>query len=822
MPTGAIRDIYIQWAIRDRITDRVARINRTIDLAVRKASLASTQYMYMSAAFEKSLANTAYFFAQVDKAEREAIIRSKHHSRVVQELALKYDMVKSKVVAYASQVRASLSTATSYIREHSLVLMGMGLAAGYSFMRAIQAGANWELTLQSIKRLAQTTGRDYQKIVKIIEEETDNLVDRAALAEGVLKLMTTSLSDEQIQQFIRAVKEGSTAMGQDFNEQIALVAKGFKQLISEILDNIGVNTRLEVIYEKASKQFGVSRDQLTEAQIQQVLFNEILQQTAKYQGMWNEKLKSSAGAISGFSVAMRDLTTAVGETFLPLITPAIQGVTAFINTINKIPIARTVIGATLLTGAFLGLAGAFYAHVVPAIETGASLLLTRWVPASVQAAYASGGLTAALRASAIAFRGLAVAVLTNPITWAILGIVSAILLLQDVLVKGWEKSYLGQAVAWFLEKLSFLKPVAEGVATAINYLRQGFEWITLAIQRFITWIQQGLDAIGPLKYALFGPAGAIIFLAQNFDKVTSAIQRFIDWITAIPSKVQEVWRAITENPIFKVIQALTPFGAAIVTRKTIETKTINLIETSKKEELLRRNITEEEIKKRAIEQYEYVKSIKLQGVTNEEEIKRQLEAKFGGIIINPQIIPYVGKPEYDKRFYEEGSIVLKVKTPEIKPIVQEPEMPKSLLDIMYLRVKPLIEAIKLPRLTDLATKFILDRLPKLPEFVSYITYLPKLIQPEVRDLTAGVMIKPKMPELKIPEIPSISPIAITPPALPAHQTVHMGGVKADIVINLNDVKLDHTGRVKQLGNEVSKQIEEAVMKALRRQKLALG
>ena len=68
------------------------------------------------------------------------------------------------------------------------------------------------------------------------------------------------------------------------------------------------------------------------------------------------------------------------------------------------------------------------------------------------------------------------------------GLVAAILLLQDVMVKGWEKSYLGRFVNWLLERLPFLKLVAENVAKAINWLRQGVDWLTSTIGSFTTQI----------------------------------------------------------------------------------------------------------------------------------------------------------------------------------------------------------------------------------------------------------------------------------------------------------------------------------------------
>ncbi len=87
------------------------------------------------------------------------------------------------------------------------------------------------------------------------------------------------------------------------------------------------------------------------------------------------------------------------------------------------------------------------------------------------------------------------------------GLVAAILLLQDVMVKGWEKSYLGRFVNWLLERLPFLKLVAENVAKAINWLRQGVDWLTSMIGSFTTQITRTLDTLGPMKYLLLGPAG---------------------------------------------------------------------------------------------------------------------------------------------------------------------------------------------------------------------------------------------------------------------------------------------------------------------------
>jgi len=511
-----LRGLYITIALVDKLTPNLRRIDSAITQTKSKIATLGTSLIYMSASFDKCLATAAYFFEQVDKAEKEAIIRARYHSKVIQEIALKYETLKSKVISYASTVKTSLASATAFIREHTLALVGVGVGASYFLKKAVDSGAQWELMLEGIKRVAKETGRDYKSIMKILQEETDALTDRVALAQAVLKLMTTSLTDEQIRQFIRAAKEGTTVLGYDFNEQIVLLAKGFKQLEANILDNMAVNIRLEQIYEKASKQFGVTREQLTEAQIQQVLFNEILKQTAKYQGMWEAKLKSSSGALAEFRTAIRDLTLAIGETLLPIITPLIRGLTHLIRTINEIPFAKTTIAVGVLSLAFLGLVGTVATHIVPAIREGATILARLFIPSAVRSAYATGGLTMALRTMALTARTASISLLglqipLLPLIATIGAVVGAVLLLQHAWVHNWFD-------------------IRDKTQAAINAIRGAIDWL-----------------IGGIK-------------------------TLIGWITAIPTKISEAWNFIARNPIGKVAEfafGLTPIGVGINLAKTI-------------------------------------------------------------------------------------------------------------------------------------------------------------------------------------------------------------------------------------------------------------
>ncbi len=286
--------------------------------------------------------------------------------------------------------------------------------------------------------------------------------------------------------------------------------------------------------------------------------------------------------------SLKEVGITIGTSLIPVVRPLLKVIQALANAFNALPDPiKNIIGIALgLSAVVLTIGGATLLARAAIFRMASSLftLIGAEMGAITTTAALRTSLAILARQGVMAFTNLIRAVLsfsaaliTNPITWAILGIVAAILLLQDVLVKGWEKSYLGRFVNWLLEKLPFLRPVAEGVATAINYMRRGFELVSSAIQRFIGWIQQGLDAIGPLKYAILGPIAPIVYLVTHMDRLKSAtssalsavksawdmtIGAIIAKIRGFISAIQNAWKTISENPVFKAAQTVLQFTPA--------------------------------------------------------------------------------------------------------------------------------------------------------------------------------------------------------------------------------------------------------------------
>jgi len=178
----------------------------------------------------------------------------------------------------------------------------------------IFANVEYEATMVSLQSVAMATGRSLEEVTDMINRQADELTDVASVQEATLRLMSTSLSTDQIEQFIVAVKNGSAAMGEMASEQLPLVASGFRRLNPNVLDNIGVNVRLDRIQRELAQTLGVSTDALTNAQIEQALYSEVIRQSTIFTGLYEKQSETAKGSMQKMSIEWEKLSRALSDT----------------------------------------------------------------------------------------------------------------------------------------------------------------------------------------------------------------------------------------------------------------------------------------------------------------------------------------------------------------------------------------------------------------------------------------------------------------------------------------------------------------------------
>lgn len=564
----ALRGLYVVIRFHDEVSSPLRRANALMDTSARKLMLMdklakkNTQsWMYSSAAFEKSLANAGAFFAQVDAAANEAFVRQRYQSRIMQEVALKYDTLKRKVAQYGSAVRDSMRRAGAALRAHADDLRNVGLGATVAIGGIMWRFEKYESAMAKLRALTADNREEYEYYLQILNEfSKTKLFSKSDIANMLAYAKANKLTREELEFLLPYVKSAAAIYGEDLTTALTAMVRAMKYGEAELAERIGLQLRENAVMKESMELYGKRLSELTAEQKQRVIMLAIQRQMANIVGRENEMLGENIVKLRKAKNALDDAAVTIGSYLLP---PIAKAATAFANLLKWLderPILGSVVAYGLLATALVGIGGYAAIKAAEALKLVSTTLLRYFIPSSVKAAFATGGLTAALRAAALGFKGLAVAILTNPITWAILAIVGVILLLQHIWVHNW----------WDIQGKT--KAAISAITGAINWLIDGIKWLIDSISGFISWTQQTLNTLGPLKYALLGPAGALLFLAQNFDKVTAAIRGLIGWIKSIIEWIQNAWKAFTENPIFKVLQTLfqfTPMGIGLKATTTM-------------------------------------------------------------------------------------------------------------------------------------------------------------------------------------------------------------------------------------------------------------
>jgi len=199
------------------------------------------------------------------------------------------------------------------------------------FSGMVKDAMEYEAVSRGIATVSKATGRDVANVMAVIKKHSGELMSELDLTRGVLKLLSTSLTEVQIDEFIVMVKNGAAAMGEDMSVAFSMVSKGLKTYRMQNFDLIGVNERMVNIYKKVNKSlsetskayiYAIDRSgELTEEQrnaiIEQTLFNEVQNKSAVFTGIFAEYMRSTTGQVARLNTSMKDLGKDIGMLVLP-------------------------------------------------------------------------------------------------------------------------------------------------------------------------------------------------------------------------------------------------------------------------------------------------------------------------------------------------------------------------------------------------------------------------------------------------------------------------------------------------------------------------
>ncbi|QQO38505.1 tail fibers protein [Vibrio phage VPG01] len=133
----------------------------------------------------------------------------------------------------------------------------------------------------------QLIGREMQKLTGYTLSYGDSLRNAAAAA-------SYGFDATQIEQLTMAARRASIALGVDMQDAMNRVIRGTSKLEIELLDELGITTKLTTAYENYAQKLGISATALNSYQQRAALVNEINSQSVEKFGDLDEMLRNGA------------------------------------------------------------------------------------------------------------------------------------------------------------------------------------------------------------------------------------------------------------------------------------------------------------------------------------------------------------------------------------------------------------------------------------------------------------------------------------------------------------------------------------------------
>lgn len=175
---------------------------------------------------------------------------------------------------------------------------------------ALSKAAQAENIVKGTNTLAAAYGISGPKILQSIREITQGQLSLADSARSVNLALSAGFNTSQIENFTIVALKASRALGRDFSDSYDRIIKGASKLEPELLDELGIMTRLIPAQKAYAKQLGVSVTALNQFDKTQAFANAIIEEGLRKFSDIDISAPSTQKTFAQLQATISDLTTA--------------------------------------------------------------------------------------------------------------------------------------------------------------------------------------------------------------------------------------------------------------------------------------------------------------------------------------------------------------------------------------------------------------------------------------------------------------------------------------------------------------------------------
>ena len=161
---------------------------------------------------------------------------------------------------------------------HVYATFAANLFAVSAAFRALSDSADTTNMIKGMDQLGAQTGRSLGTIAKSLQMASDGAISMRDAIEATTKGAAAGLSGKQMLQMAEVARKASQALGMSMPEALSRLSRGVAKLEPELLDELGLYTKLEKANQDYARSIGKTVTQLTDFEKRQAFANAVLKE----------------------------------------------------------------------------------------------------------------------------------------------------------------------------------------------------------------------------------------------------------------------------------------------------------------------------------------------------------------------------------------------------------------------------------------------------------------------------------------------------------------------------------------------------------------
>ncbi len=219
-------------------------------------------------------------------------------------------------------------------------------------------------TLQGLTSIAATAAIDGNKLLSSVQSLTKNQLTLVQAAEQTNLALSAGFNSKQIEGLSVVALKASRALGRDLTDAMTRVVRGSAKMETELLDELGIYTKIEPATRAYAAALNKSVSSLSEYERRQAFVNSVIAEGNKKFASINTVVPTSAEKIEAFGAKIIDLSQQLGM----LLADGLAPLADFLTNNTAAAFSTLGVAISLVAGKGLTLLSEAFASMTSRIE----------------------------------------------------------------------------------------------------------------------------------------------------------------------------------------------------------------------------------------------------------------------------------------------------------------------------------------------------------------------------------------------------------------------------------------------------------------------